>query len=543
MTVNTLDRCFPFSFMSRKLPQLWAKKGSISVSDVGFGFYIVRFETVAHFDRAMFGGPWMINEHYVVIQEWRPYFQPEETFLSTLRVWVRLPGFPFEYFDNSVLKLIGDRIGRTVRIDRVGYAWDCGNSGLLGVPILHGRVTKATYEYILNRMDDKLAGWKVHNLSLAGRVTLASSVLNAIPAYAMQTALLPAYICDSIDRKIRNFIWGSTEGARKIHNINWETVCKPKRLGGLGLRNARDLNKAFLMKIVWGLLTHPSDLWAKVMISKYLKKTLVGFVLARKSGFSAIWRGILKVWPNVVNGIQQSIGDGRSTKFWTDRWVDSGVLLIDHALNIQGVNASICVADFCSANGDWNSDLIFYVLPRNIALQVIGMTPPRHNIGQDSFIWGLEPNSKFTVRSAYQLLTDSSSELTDPIWNRIWRWNGPNKIKHFLWLATHNRLLTNEERSRRHLTNQVVCSRCSLQTESLSHVLLDCQFASQVWAKTLPLGLDERRRHPTFESWWSAMLKNTSCNIKFGISAWLIWKARNKFIFENLRQSHFAVAE
>ncbi|CAN1854585.1 hypothetical protein LINPERHAP1_LOCUS41392 [Linum perenne] len=39
------------------------------------------------------------------------------------------------------------------------------------------------------------------------------------------------------------------------------------------------------------------------------------------------------------------------------------------------------------------------------------------------------------------------------------------------------------------------------------------------------------------------MLKNTSCNIKFGISAWLIWKARNKFIFENLRQSHFAVAE
>ncbi|CAN1841739.1 Putative ribonuclease H protein At1g65750 [Linum perenne] len=392
-------------------------------------------------------------------------------------------------------------------------------------------------------MDVKLAGWKAHNLSLAGRVTLASSVLNAIPAYAMQTSLLPAYICDSIDRKIRNFIWGSTEGARKIHNINWETVCKPKKLGGLGLRNARDLNKAFLMKIVWGLLTHPTDLWAKVMIGKYLKKTPEGFVLARKSGFSAIWRGILKVWPNVVNGIQQSIGDGRSTRFWTDRWVDSGVLLIDHALNIQGVDASTCVADLCSANGDWNADLIFSVLPRDIALQVIGMSPLWNNIGQDSFIWGLEPTGKFTVRSAYQLLTDSSSELTDPIWDRIWRWNGPNKIKHFLWLATHNRLLTNEERSRRHLTNQVVCSRCSLQTESLSHVLLDCQFALQVWEKTLPHALSERIRHPTFESWWAAMLKNTSCNIKFGISAWLIWNARNKFIFENLRQSHSAVAE
>ncbi|CAN1223854.1 hypothetical protein LINPERPRIM_LOCUS2165 [Linum perenne] len=99
MIVNTLDCCFPFSFMSWKLPQLWAKKGSILVSNVGFGFYIVRFEIVANYERAMFGGPWMINDHYMVIQEWRTYFRPEETFLTTLHVWVHLPGLPFEYFD------------------------------------------------------------------------------------------------------------------------------------------------------------------------------------------------------------------------------------------------------------------------------------------------------------------------------------------------------------------------------------------------------------------------------------------------------------
>ncbi|CAN1177378.1 hypothetical protein LINPERHAP2_LOCUS33069 [Linum perenne] len=113
--------------MSRKLPQLWAKKGSIHVSDVGFGFYIVRFEIVADYERAMFGGPWMINDHYVVIQEWRPYFRPEETFLSTLRVWVRLLGLPFEYFDSSILKIIGDRIGRTVRIDHTTLEGSRGN--------------------------------------------------------------------------------------------------------------------------------------------------------------------------------------------------------------------------------------------------------------------------------------------------------------------------------------------------------------------------------------------------------------------------------
>ncbi|CAN1302532.1 Putative ribonuclease H protein At1g65750 [Linum perenne] len=131
----------------------------------------------------------------------------------------------------------------------------------LGVPLLHGRVTRSTYEFILDRMDKKLAGWKANNLSLAGCVTLASSVLNAIPSYVMQSAALPVHICEAIDRKVRDFIWGSVDGVRKIHNINWETVCKPKGLGGLGLRNARDLNKAFLMEIVWGLISRPTELW------------------------------------------------------------------------------------------------------------------------------------------------------------------------------------------------------------------------------------------------------------------------------------------
>ncbi|CAN1165251.1 Putative ribonuclease H protein At1g65750 [Linum perenne] len=90
----------------------------------------------------------------------------------------------------------------------------------LGVPVLHGRVTKHTYSYILDRMDSKLAGWKADNLSLAGRITLASSVLNSIPSYVMQTAFLPLSLCDKIDRKIRNFIWGSTDTTCKVHNVN-----------------------------------------------------------------------------------------------------------------------------------------------------------------------------------------------------------------------------------------------------------------------------------------------------------------------------------
>ncbi|CAN1788892.1 Putative ribonuclease H protein At1g65750 [Linum perenne] len=306
--------------------------------------------------------------------------------------------------DRTVSRRVSEILGVSATQDLGRY---------LGAPVLHGRINRSTNEFILARMDKKLAGWKANNLSLAGRVTLASSVLNAIPSFVMQTAFLPVYVCEAIDKKVRDFIWGSVQGGRKIHNINWETVCKPKSLGGLGLRSARDLNRAFLMKIVWGLVSRPTELWAKVLISKYLKKTDNGFVLARKKGFSAIWRGVLKVWPLVSNGLHWSIRNGRNTHFWTDRWVDSGILLADHALDIRRVESSLLVAQVCSDSGAWNVDFLLAVLPYNIVMQVVGMTPPSSTLGDDSLVWGLEPNGVFSVRSAYLMITDNAATPTD----------------------------------------------------------------------------------------------------------------------------------
>ena len=54
----------------------------------------------------------------------------------------------------------------------------------LSVPILHGCTIKNTYQHKLDHIDFKLAGWKCKSLSLAGRVTLDVSILNAIPSYA-----------------------------------------------------------------------------------------------------------------------------------------------------------------------------------------------------------------------------------------------------------------------------------------------------------------------------------------------------------------------
>ncbi|KAK9169650.1 hypothetical protein Syun_001790 [Stephania yunnanensis] len=122
----------------------------------------------------------------------------------------------------------------------------------LGVLIIHGRVTKATYSKVLNAVATKARNWSPCRTSLARRVTLCKSVLNATPLYTMQTTTLPKGICNNIDKVCRQFPWWSTEGSRKISLVPWENVCQPKGQGGLGMKRMYEMNVAFLMKIGWG---------------------------------------------------------------------------------------------------------------------------------------------------------------------------------------------------------------------------------------------------------------------------------------------------
>ncbi|KAK3184287.1 hypothetical protein Dsin_031573 [Dipteronia sinensis] len=93
----------------------------------------------------------------------------------------------------------------------------------LGVPLIHGRITKDTYKEILVKTQKRLATWKSASLSFAGRCTLIKSVTSALSVYAMQSIKLPSDICKTLDKINMDFLWGSSVDRRKIQLINWET--------------------------------------------------------------------------------------------------------------------------------------------------------------------------------------------------------------------------------------------------------------------------------------------------------------------------------
>ena len=101
----------------------------------------------------------------------------------------------------------------------------------LGIPTINGRVNKATFQEVVQRVDNRLAGWKLKCLPLAGRAALISSMISTIPAYVMQTAWLSRSIYDELDRKTRRFLWKGTSRERKTHLVAWDMVTKPKENG------------------------------------------------------------------------------------------------------------------------------------------------------------------------------------------------------------------------------------------------------------------------------------------------------------------------
>ncbi|CAN1166059.1 Putative ribonuclease H protein At1g65750 [Linum perenne] len=413
----------------------------------------------------------------------------------------------------------------------------------LGVPILHERINGHTYQDILDRIDMKLAGWKAKSLSLAGRVTLAQSVLAAIPAYAMQTSILPATTCEEIDRRIRNFVWGTTAEERKIPLVAWDKICMPKENGGLGLRQARQLNRAYITKLAFTFFKDKDRLWVQILQHKYFKNSASDGLEPRKlPSCSPIWKGITREWGTMLEGGRSAIRDGKETRFWTTCWVDAGLKLIDFVdPSMQGFDPESSVADFTSVEGTWNFGLLETLLPPEAVDIIAGMTPPKEGSGDDDWVWGCEKSGVFTIKSAYDLIGKIENPIDADRWKSVWKWRGPSRVRFFLWLAAKGRLLTNAARHKRGLSQDATCPRCAAITEDSCHVLRDCPVAAETWRQTARFDVTGAVWQGPYGEWLTFFL-NSDASLLFGIVCHNLWKARNESIFANKRVEPPAVA-
>ena len=114
-----------------------------------------------------------------------------------------------------------DRDTRESLSDILGFSSTPFLGKYLGIPMKQPGISSQDYNFILDRVKQKLSGWKANMLSLAGCTVLIQASSATIPSYVMQCTHQPVRILDGIDWVNRNFLWGSTESANKVHWVGW----------------------------------------------------------------------------------------------------------------------------------------------------------------------------------------------------------------------------------------------------------------------------------------------------------------------------------
>lgn len=106
--------------------------------------------------------------------------------------------------------------------------------------------------------------------------------------------------------------------------------------------------------------------------------------------------------------------------------------------------------------------------------------------GKYYLTWRWMLGGVFFIAGTYKIflpLMSKGNSKVIPSLGKLWH---RKEFVFFLLLVAHGKLLTNEERKRRGMSNYPFCECYGLCIESVIHVVQDCWFAQVVWKSIIP---------------------------------------------------------
>lgn len=70
---------------------LWHPSKDMELVAMDNDYFLVKFESTDDYNYVKFERPWMILEHFLIMKEWVPNFDPFTNHLKNVLVWVRFP--------------------------------------------------------------------------------------------------------------------------------------------------------------------------------------------------------------------------------------------------------------------------------------------------------------------------------------------------------------------------------------------------------------------------------------------------------------------
>jgi hypothetical protein len=245
---------------------------------------------------------------------------------------------------------------------------------------------------------------------------------------------------------------------------------------------------AFLAEQGWRLIHNPEGLAFKILKEKYYPRgEFLTVPLGRQPSY--IWLSIWNAWRLIREGMVWRIVNGRTVSIWNDTWAP--ILIggyIQSPVSILSRNAKVSELLDDDTNW-WNVSLVKEVFTVE-ETEAICCVPVCPRSSEDKLEWAHTKTGEYSVKSGYHLAKErfkvdkgscSNRDRNKTLWRDIWNIRVPNATKIFLWKACAGILPTKELLFRKHVTDDPLYPICSLEVETVGHILWHCPSARDVW--------------------------------------------------------------
>ena len=136
-------------------------------------------------------------------------------------------------------------------------------------------------------------------MNKAGRLAFVKSVLSAIPIHQLLVLAPPKKVLKLLEKIQRGFLWaGRAEVNGGNCHVNWRRVCRPIRLGGLGIHDLERTGLALRSRWLWFSRANDDRAWSGLDLQ-----------------FTDVGRKFFFATSTMV------LGNGQRALFWEDRWL------------------------------------------------------------------------------------------------------------------------------------------------------------------------------------------------------------------------------
>lgn len=242
--------------------------------------------------------------------------------------------------------------------------------------------------------------------------------------------------------------------------IPWKNVFKPKKFGGLGIKNLQFQNNCLLMKFSFKLLQRPDLPWVNWYHQNYSHN-----IADKPSKLSFLQKVVNQQLPTLTFSYFVITYSCTATFFWLDTRLLQVPLqlafphLFSHTINDNVQVATVWQTGILSNLGNRLTNAASRAL--DAVFSLLQDFPSSNRQDECSLIHGLP----FSAKNAYNIFM--AEDNVDLNYNFIWSSKATIKVKIFGWLFFRDRLNTKANMHHKHIADLAACPRSKILAKML----------------------------------------------------------------------------